>query len=167
MSKEQGTNSSITERLTGTDVTEEEAFDCYRRMENPTPDAVAEHFAKLGRKLSCSRIKKWTAENSWPARLDLTAAISVIDPATVLDDLKKLANERTEDVMRGLAYHVIVRLAVEIDQLDVRDIMDFACLQHSAAELVKACRQAGPKTDKPPDIPEGVPIKFKSFERSS
>ena len=151
MSKEQRINSSTTERLTASDVTEEEAFDCYRRMEKPTPAAVANHFMQLGRNLSCSKVKKWADKGKWAARLDLNSAISAIDHATVMGELVKLASEPTEQVRRGLAHRAIIRLALEIDQLEVRDIGDFARLQDLAAELLKACSPAGPEADKPPE----------------
>src|SRR3954454_11693852 len=104
MSEEQPTNSSMSGRLAASDVTAEEAFDCYRRMAKPTPDAVADHFTELGRNLSCSRVKKWAAKVSWDARLDLSSAISAVNPAAVRNELTKLASERTEDMMQGLAH---------------------------------------------------------------
>jgi hypothetical protein len=65
MSEEQCINSSTTERFTPSHVTEvEEAFDCYRGMEKPTPAAVIERFKQLGRNLSCSKVKKWPQKSS-------------------------------------------------------------------------------------------------------
>jgi hypothetical protein len=137
-----------TERFTS-DVTEEEAFDCYRRMEKPAIDAVAKHFTQLGRHLSCSKLKKWAAKGYWRARINSSSAISVIDPATAVGELAKLGSEPLEQVMQGLAHRLIGRLAVVIHQLEIRDIADFARLQDLAVQLVASCSPAGPEADKP------------------
>jgi hypothetical protein len=133
-----------------TDVTEEEAFDCYRRMEKPTSTAVADHFTQLGRNLSCVQVKRWANKGNWGARLDLTSAISVIDPATVIIELAKLASEPTEQVKRGLVNRAIIRLTLATDQLEVRDIGDVARLNDLAAELLEDCSPAAPEAEKPP-----------------
>jgi hypothetical protein len=144
MSQDQTINSFLTERAAPSDVTEEEAFDCYRRMEKPTPAAVAEHFTHLGRNLSCSKVNKWAVRGHWRARIDLSSTISVADPATVLGELAKLGSEPPKNVMQGLAHRLVSRMAIAIDQLEIRDITDFARVHDLAAELVKASSGPNP-----------------------
>jgi hypothetical protein len=69
MPRKNNLNASITERVVVCDVTEQEAFDCYRRIEDPTPAAVVQHFTQLDRKLSRSTIEKWAHEGEWQSRI--------------------------------------------------------------------------------------------------
>lgn len=145
MSQDQTINSLSTERAAPSDVTEEEAFNYYRRMANPTPSAVAEYFTQLGRNLSCSKVNKWALKGHWRARIDLSSTISVADPATVLGELAKLGSEPPTKVMQGLAHRLVSRMALAIDQFEIRDIVDFARLHELATELLKA--SSGPDAE--------------------
>jgi hypothetical protein len=150
MPKEPRINSFITERVTAPGVTEKEAFGYYRRMEKPTLDAVGEHVTQLGCSLSCSKLNKWAAKGHWSARLDPSAAISVVDPATAVGELARLGREAPEPVIRGLAHKLLYRLAVAIHDLEIRDIADFARSQDLAAELIQPRSPAGSDADKSP-----------------
>jgi hypothetical protein len=110
MSQDETINSLPIERAAPSDVTEEEAFDCYRRMEKPTPAAVVDYFTQRGRNLSCSRVNKWALRGHWRARIDLSSAISIADPATVLAELAKLGSEPPKNVMQGLAHRLAGRM---------------------------------------------------------
>jgi hypothetical protein len=164
MSQDQANNSSPSKRATSSDVTEEEAFDCYKRLENPTLDRVAEHFTQLGRNLSCSKLNKWAVRGNWRARIDLSSAISVVNPASVVSELAKLGSEPPKNVMQGLAHRLASRMALAIDQLEIRDIADFARLHDLAAELLKASSGSNPEAADA-GKPEIVFAPFRKAER--
>jgi hypothetical protein len=113
-------------------VTEQEAFDCYRRLEKPTAAAVAEHFAKLDRNLSSSQVEKWASDGEWESRVDLGSAILVLHP----------------DQLQGLAHRLGIRLAAVIDQLEIKTVSEFARLCDVMLKLEKACLQPGSVADK-------------------
>src|SRR5687768_7960386 len=99
MSGKNNLNTSNTERTVPCDVTEQEAFDCYRRMQKPELAALANHFRQLGRNLSDSQLEEWARNDAWQSRLDLASGILVIDPDTILGELEKLAQGPTEKIM--------------------------------------------------------------------
>jgi hypothetical protein len=116
---------AILERMRLTSVTEQEAFDCYRRLEKPTTAAVVEHFAKLNRNLTSSLIEKWVTDGEWESRVNLDSAILVLQP----------------DQPRGLAHRLITRLAEAIEQLEIKTASDFARLCDVMLKLEKACSE--------------------------
>ena len=120
------------------DVTEQEAFDFYRRLEKPTPGAVSQHFRELGRKLSRSKVEKWAREGKWRAKLDLASANSSTDRNALLKELAELGDHPAEGIKRGLGCLLLVRMAREIDHVKIETVKDLVEAYNLVCELEKA-----------------------------
>jgi hypothetical protein len=143
------------------DVTEQEAFDFYRRLEKPTPGAVSQHFRELGRKLSRSKVEKWAREGKWRAKLDLASANSSTDRDAMLKELAQLGDHPAEGIKRGLGCLLLLRMAREIDHVKVETVKDLVDAHNLACELEKASSvtQMKGRTGAPESVIRFAPFK--------
>ena len=111
------------------DLDPEQAWEIYRDLPEPTASECARVLQERGVKVSYDTVARWARRGKWRERLERVRAIAGVgSPKDIAAALQLEAEALTPDLLRGLQFRIVARMAEQINQLPLTSPDDFAKL---------------------------------------